>query len=127
MTMDGRYYVEGHAVFKAPLGRKREGGSTVTLGFRVCDVPEWLKPEDVANVLNAGEFLVPELLAALREIDKSIDSLCGLISKAQYNADELQHGIAAWEPVADVMHDGTMAMIREEIRDAIAKAEAGNG
>ena len=66
----------------------------------------------------------PDIAKMLAEIDNSIGDLCGLISTAQYNADELQQGIAAWEPVADTMHDGTMAMIREEIRAAQAAIAA---
>lgn len=49
--------------------------------------------------------------------------LAGLISKAEYEADELQKGLPAWDEVAQTMRDGSMAAFHAQITDALKLVE----
>lgn len=54
---DGRFYAEGRDVRRAPLEKEVEGGRAITMGFRVCQVDEWVSREaaqEIADALNAA-------------------------------------------------------------------------
>jgi len=47
MTTDGSYYSEGRTIFKAPqVTGKDNNSSSMTLGFPICEVGDWLTDAD---------------------------------------------------------------------------------
>lgn len=55
-----------------------------------------------------------ETLIAHREL---IDWISGAISKAEYEAEELEHGIKAWEPLANAKRNGMLASFRTDLEN----------
>lgn len=57
--MNGEFYVgdDGRTIFKAPVSKPQPGGGiSMTIGFPVCEVFEYVKnPEAVAKLLTLGE------------------------------------------------------------------------
>lgn len=52
--MDGRYYAKGSRIFKAPKSEAKEGGGkTVSLGFPVLDVTEFVGTDGVSFIVDA--------------------------------------------------------------------------
>lgn len=49
--MDGKYYTKGRSVWKAPLSTpKAEGGSTISMGFKICQLDDYA-PDEAAQVI----------------------------------------------------------------------------
>lgn len=42
------YYAAGLTVFKAPVATRREGGESITMGFPVCEISEWVEGGEAA-------------------------------------------------------------------------------
>jgi len=56
--LDGSYYVEGRIVHRAPLAKKTETGRSISLGFPVCELSEWVGDEAaqiIADALNEAQ------------------------------------------------------------------------
>jgi len=53
---DGRYYAKGREIWKASRKRQTDNGVTLSIGFQVCTVTEWVNPDDVARALNIAEY-----------------------------------------------------------------------
>lgn len=53
IPQDGRYYIKGARIFKAPKATKVEGGKSITIGFPVCEVTEYIGAEGMAFIVEA--------------------------------------------------------------------------
>lgn len=52
--MRGRFYVVGRAIYREPRETRRQGTTSITLGYKVCEVCAGVDPIDVARFLNLG-------------------------------------------------------------------------
>lgn len=52
--MNGRFYADGDTVFREPISEQTSRGQSITVGFPVCDVSEYLGggAETLASILN---------------------------------------------------------------------------
>lgn len=51
---DGHYYAKGNRIFRAPVRTPKEGGgSTISIGFPVCDVSEFVGQDGVESIVAA--------------------------------------------------------------------------
>jgi hypothetical protein len=58
MTGDPPYYAKAGSVWKRPVHRKTETGTSITMGFRVCTMAPDVgheAAETVAALMNAGD------------------------------------------------------------------------
>jgi len=78
--------------------------------------------EDHWNSAHAHDFLVADLLAALREAQKLVDWFSVEVPKAARDADE-NNNPKAWETIELAMSDGLMASYKATFAEAIDKAE----
>lgn len=65
------YYARGGKVWKSPVRRRKEGGSSIQLGFPVCTMTEAAGEENaavVAELMNRGD-VADDLLEALKALD----------------------------------------------------------
>lgn len=54
MTDEPLYYAKGNTIYKRPVSTPKEGGGkTVSLGFPVCTVSEFVGTDGVAVILEA--------------------------------------------------------------------------
>ncbi len=53
VPQDGRFYIKGSRIFKAPKATKIEGGKSISLGFPVCEVTEYIGAEGMAFIVEA--------------------------------------------------------------------------
>jgi len=56
--LDGSYYVEGRTVRCAPLASETPSGRSISLGFPVCELSEWVSDEAaqiIAEALNEAQ------------------------------------------------------------------------
>jgi hypothetical protein len=72
---------------------------------------------------NEALWAAKEACLALFEAAKMVELFSGLISKACYEAEELEQGAAAWLPVSDTMYDGTMASYKDTFETAIKRIQ----
>jgi hypothetical protein len=50
---DGSYYLDGKTIKRSPIHTKNDdGGTTITMGFPVCTLSEWIGPEGDEAILN---------------------------------------------------------------------------
>lgn len=85
---NGEYYVQGDAVWRAPIIKRRPtGGAEITVGFRVCDASPWVNAEDIARCLTAAA----QLPAALNAFDTAMT----VADQARIEWDEAPKGMKA--------------------------------
>ena len=83
--------------------------------------PDWNTHDEW--LANAQLFAAaPERLATVKSAQKLVDELCKLISRAEYEAEELGKK-DAWLTVGDLMGNGFMASYRDEFDAIVAKVE----
>lgn len=52
------FRLDGMKIHKNPVEKREDGGTTITLGFPVCTVSEWVKePESILGILNRHSAL----------------------------------------------------------------------
>lgn len=81
------------------------------------------KAEDAEFIIKAVNSHYA-LVKALRHCERISDELAAMISKAEYEGDELEKGIDAWDPVANTMRNGFMASFHGIITEALDSVES---
>lgn len=52
--MNGRFYAIGRAVYREAREVRQQGTTSLTMGFKVCEVCDGVNPLEVARFLNLG-------------------------------------------------------------------------